>query len=338
MTDGGFWSYKLTVSDPETGAVYPFLVAERRHVSPSQVMQWAEKFQEAAGEAIPLLYAPSISPRVGELITKLGFSYLDSGGNCRLYRRNPAFLVDRQGRAVVDPANDTVIDPFAPRASRIVRALLSDPRRTWTTRDMAHDAAVRVSVGLVSKVKQALAEQAFIEPQRRGIQLRDALGLLRAWENSYPRPHVLQGFYGRGSVESLEARFLEWCRRHDLIAALAGLSAAWRLVPHVRHNVATAYLEEIDRFQAKLKMLADEEDIHPTDQGANLVVWVPYDESVFSGRQFLDEPELSTTSPLQTYLDCMQWTPRGTEAAEEIYDRFLQAQLSSPNEDNKVVR
>lgn len=328
LSEPSFWDYKLTVSDPDSDAVYQFLVVERRQVTPSQVMEWAETFADAAGEAIPLVYAPTISPRVGELVTKLGFSYLDSGGNCRLYRRSPAFLVERQGRPVVHPGNETTIDPFAPRASRIVRALLSEPKRSWTTRELAQHAEVGVSVGLVSKVKHALAEQAFIEPRRNGIQLRDPAGLLRAWESEYPQPRAALGLYGRGSLESLEARFAAWCRRQGLVATLAGLSAAWRLAPHVRFSVATAYLDSVEKFRAILPALAAEEDIRPTDHGANLVVWTPYDESAFSDRQFMDSPELSVTSPLQTYLDCIRLKSRGAEAAQEIYDRYLRPQLS----------
>ena len=45
---------------------------------------------------------------------------------------------------------------FRPRSARILRVILLNPKKRWFVRDLAKEA--RVSIGLVSKVKQKLIE------------------------------------------------------------------------------------------------------------------------------------------------------------------------------------
>jgi len=65
--------------------------------------------------------------------------------------------------------------------------LLEHPDRSWQVQELAREA--RVSLGLVSKSKQALVDEGFVRMDAGRVQLLDPEGLLRAWQAAY-RPDV----------------------------------------------------------------------------------------------------------------------------------------------------
>ncbi|MEZ6125668.1 MAG: hypothetical protein R3C49_21190 [Planctomycetaceae bacterium] len=79
-------------------------------------------------------------------------------------------------------------DPFSPKSSRIVRALLSEPERVWTIHELANHPDIDVSSGLVSKVRASLCRNAYIDDRTQGTRLRDSEGLLAAWSRTYSGP------------------------------------------------------------------------------------------------------------------------------------------------------
>ncbi len=133
-----------------------------------------------------------------------------------------------------------------------------------------------------------------------------------------------------GEPAEIELRFLEWCRRNRLTATLSGFSAAWKMAPMIKTPVITSYVDSMPSLVALTTQLAAETGITRVDSGANLILWEPYDTSVFAGRRFSDDARLSWTSPIQTWLDLMQLKGRGQEAADEIFQRLIRPTFEQP--------
>jgi hypothetical protein len=216
-----------------------------------------------------------------------------------------------------------VSDPFSPKSSRIVRVLLSRPERGWKVRELSEHPDVKVAVGLVSKVKRALLEEGYAIEHNRLIYLRDPVGLLENWAKKYPGPAEQVPMYFRGDLEAAEDAVAKWCHENDLRFALAGFSAAWRLAPEVRHGVGTVYVDSpgLDRdVLDKLRSFAGGKRV---DTGANLVLWRPFDRSVFADSQPSDQTAQPRTSPVQTFLDLKRLAGRGEEAAAALFEKHL---------------
>jgi Transcriptional regulator, AbiEi antitoxin, Type IV TA system len=103
--------------------------------------------------------------------------------------------------------------------------------------------------------------------------------------------------------------------------ALASFSAAARYFPNVRRVRMTAYLAcSVEAFVGRMK--AEEAPLKEVDSGPNVVILEPSDDSVFVRAQRpLDR---AATSPVQTYLDLMQESLRGPEAAEALVSKVFE--------------
>lgn len=324
-------------AETQAGVEFRFAVAERRSITPRAAEPLFGRMAELVPEYVPLLFCPVISPRVAELADRFGISWCDFAGNCRIYKQNPPFLIVRQGRkpVKVDSGLSKLADPFSPKSSRIVRALLSDPQRVWTVQELADHPEVSVSLGLASKVRQSLARNAFIAASTRGVHMTDPTGLLAAWSRSYSGPVARHMYFAAGESAEIELRFFDWCRQNGLTVTLSGLSAAWKLAPMVRSPVVTAYVDPVNSLSTLSRQLAAQAGITPVDSGANLIVWEPYDLSVFAARHFSDDTRLSWTSPIQTWLDLQQLHGRGQEASDELYQRFIKPDFDQNSADRE---
>jgi len=326
----------LVTAESQAGVEYRFAVEERQSITPRAAGPLFDRMATLAPDFIPLLFCPAISPRVAELAQKAGVSWCDSAGNCRIQKLSPPLLIVRDGREPVRSERSKLADPFSPKSSRIVRVLLSELNRTWSVHELAEHKDAQVSTGLVSKVRQSLVQDAYISIGIRGTSVRDADGLLKAWGDHYRGPVSRQFYFALGEPDDIERRLFDWCRRNGLTITLSGFSAAWKLAPMVRTPVVTAYIEPMQSLATLSDQLTDETGITPVETGANLILWEPYDTSVFADRRFSEDTQLSWTSPVQTWLDLVQMKGRGQEAADEVYAQLLKSHFDQTpaEEDN----
>lgn len=323
----------LLTATSQEGVAYRFAVEERQSLTPTAAEPLFHRMADLAPEFVPLVFCRVVSPRVAELARKWGVSWCDSAGNCRIHQLSPPLLIVRQGRKPIDKEPVKLADPFSPKSSRIVRALLTYPDQVWSVQQLAEDPDVDVSLGLVSKVRQALCRSAYIANIARGTHVSDAAGLLAAWSRAYSGPVSRHMYFAMGEPAEIELRFFDWCRRNGLTVTLSGFSAAWKLAPMVKTPVVTAYVDPVQSLVTLAEQLADEKGITPVDSGANLILWEPYDISVFANRQFSDDTLLSWTSQIQTYLDLIQLKGRGQEAADELFERLIKPHFENPPAD-----
>jgi hypothetical protein len=92
-------------------------------------------------------------------------------------------------------------------------------------------------------------------------------------------------------------------------------SGAARVAPFVRSNFGAFY------FSGSTPELEQELQLKPTASGANVWVFLPYDEGVYYGEQTIET--LSVVSNVQLYLDLVNYQGRGEEQATAIREQLL---------------
>ncbi|MDP7131758.1 MAG: type IV toxin-antitoxin system AbiEi family antitoxin [Planctomycetota bacterium] len=316
------------VSDP-CGPSCRFHVNVRERITPQIAADLFERLQRKPlpDRVVRIVYAPVISPRVAEIARQYGVSFVDYAGNCQIIDSASGLLISRSGIPnEASSRNPKTADPFSPKSSRIVRAMLHEPERGWQVSELARHPDVSVSLGLASKIKQALIRESYAVVHDRLLFLKHPVDLLEAWNRNYPGPSGQRQFYMRGEAEAIESRIAAWCEKSDIEYALARFSAAWRHAPEVRYSVASLYLSPEAFGPRWLESLRVDCGAQEVESGANLVLLTPFDKSVFVRRLPATE---RTTSPLQTWLDLQSLAGRGSEAAEAVFEKHLRKALES---------
>jgi hypothetical protein len=319
-------------------ARFNILVQAKSRITPQTAMSVCERMAKTPKGVIPLVFAPVISPRVAEILGQYGIGYLDQAGNCRIRSTHHRLLIDRHGYKSPARPPKGIADLFSPKSSRIVRAMLAQPIKGWQVRELADHPDIEVSVGLAAKVKQTLIEESYAIEHERLLYLRDPVGLLGNWGKKYVGSTEQIPMFFRGNTEEAEQAVAKWSQDNDIAFALGGLSAAWRLAPEVRYNVAVVYVESHGFDREVLRKLESYQGGKPAETGANLLLWYPYDRAVFVGSHSEGKDDLPVTSAIQTYLDLKRLGGRGEEAATAIYERLIAKPLKEAAQQIEQMR
>lgn len=331
-SDGNAAGSDFRVIGP-TGPGFELAVKEFKRITPAIAESACLTLKRACDEvgAQPVLYASVVSDRTSELATKHGVSWMDYAGNCRLVFPQYGIYVRRSG--IANPFGKQlpkVLNVFSPKSSRVVRALLQDPLRGWQLNELARHPDVQISPGLMSRIKRSLVEGGYATIRQGQLRLKRPDDLLDDWVSHYrthkPREY---GFYLRGELEQVEQQVANWCSQSNSEYALSRFSAAWRLAPEVRYNVASFMVPTSAILAGPLIDLITNYGARKVDSGANLILQIQDDASYFSNRF---GETLPTTSPLQTYLDLRAMDGRGEEAAMSIYEKYLKQQFTEATE------
>jgi hypothetical protein len=300
FSDGDVWFLLLcsTIGHPK-----------QARIAVNQLLRLRESYPDFYG----IFVAPYVSPQAADVCSEAGIGHLDFGGNCRISfgrvhiekKGNPNLFADRRDLRSL----------YSPKASRILRVLLSNPQKPWRIQALAYEATV--SVGLVSKVKKLLADREWLGEDAAGIVLTDPHALLNEWSGNYSYDkNEIRYFYSPNSVIEIESAIGEVFRHKGITYALTGLSGSSRIAPFVRHQRVTVYvagLAEDTLVSANLK---------PVDSGANVSLLIPYDSGVFYGCQ--DIRGARVAAPIQVYLDLVRYPGRGKEAAKHLYEHVIE--------------
>jgi len=254
-----------------------------------------------------LFIAPYISPEAGKIFEDAGVGYLDLAGNCLL--SFDTIYIRQTGTPNPKAQKRALRSLYSPKAERILRAMLTEPRRAWKVAEIAQ--AVDVSLGQVANVKKLLAYREWLAVNDAGMVLSKPGVLLDDWSKAYNiRRSQAYEYYSLTEPGETEARLAETCERLGIRYALTSFSGAIRIAPMVRYNRAAAYIE------GDLAAVAAEAGLKPVDSVPNILLLTPYDEGVFYAASSIDR--IMTASPVQVYLDVISSRARGQEAAEAI--------------------
>jgi hypothetical protein len=300
------WSGGLRVGDGEWTVVLeckqsgqPRLAREAANA----ILRWTAGRPNAIG----VFAAPYVSPEAADILGRENIGYVDLSGNCRLSFDKVYIRIE--GRPNKFAQQRDLRSLYSPKAERVLRALLLEPKRGWKIKDLA--AAARVSLGQASNVKKLLEDREWLRRSDQGTFLTEPSKLLEEWSENYSyRKNKSWDFYSTDEPSQIEAKIATACADLGLGYALAGFSAASRLAPSVRYQRVMAYVSE------QIEQVAERTGLKPVASGPNVVLFEPYDEGVMAGSRDVDD--IRITSPIQTYLDLRGFRGRGEEAAEAV--------------------
>jgi hypothetical protein len=295
-----------------------FVVEVKRSGQPRSVREAVNqllRYRSEWAQAYGVLAAPYISPRSAEICRKNGIGYIDLAGNCRLAFSR--FYLEREGRPNPTPQRRDLRSLYSPKATRILRVLLANPKQAWKLQPLAQEAGV--SLGQVFNVKKLLLDREWIAADEAGVRLAEPGPLLAEWAQNYTfRRNVVRGFYSLDSLAEIENKLAAIGRNAGTRYAFTGFSAAARLAPMVRYQRAAAYVD------GDLSAVAKALGAKDVPSGVNLTLLSPYDAGVFYGASEVQGVQI--VSPVQAYLDLIGYRGRGEEAATFLLEQVIQPQ------------
>jgi hypothetical protein len=271
------------------------------------------RYKDRISDAYFVFIAPYISPKAADICLSEGIGYLDLSGNCLL--SFDKIFIQKKDYPNQFKEKRKLKSLYAPKAERLLRALLCNPGKKWKIKELADESGV--SLGQSSNVKKVLFDRELISGERGGFSLKEPAALLREWTENYDcRKNEIQEFYSLKSVTDIENALAIYCNNRKIKYALTGFSGAARITPAVRYKKAMVYAADLtEEAFSELSLKA-------VKSGGNLLHFIPYDDGVFYGSSRVDE--IQVASEVQLYLDLQGFRGRGQEAAKVLYERIVE--------------
>jgi Transcriptional regulator, AbiEi antitoxin, Type IV TA system len=273
------------------------------------VTRLADMRREVPG-AYPVAAAVYIGPQSARILRDNNLGYLDLSGNC--YLAFDQVLIEKEGKRNLRPSTRPLRSLFAPRATRVVRVLLTEPARAWRLEELAK--AAEVSLGHSHNVVKRLEDLRWVErDDAQRIHLGKPADLLQAWCESYTyRTNELTSYFvpervSRKLMTDIARAAAAEGRRYAFTLG-AGLSL---VAPQPRLTGLHAYLE------GDPAPVAAALGLRPTaESDGSLHLLTPYDSGVFYGA--LEKAGLKVVSVPQLYADLVHYDRRGADQAEHL--------------------
>jgi len=280
---------------------------------PRQIRAAVTKMSEVR-KVMPAAYPVASSVYIGSQSAKIlkdnGLGFVDLSGNCYLAFEH--VLIEKDGKRNVRPSTRPLRSLFAPRATRVVRALLAEPGRAWRLEELAKAAAV--SLGHSHNVVKRLEDLRWVErDEAQRIHLGKPADLLEAWCESYSyRTNEMASYFVSERVSRRLMADLAKAATADNRRYAFTLSAGLSLVaPQTRLGGVHCYLE------GDPAPIAAALGLHPAGEAdGSLHLLAPYDPGVFHGS--LDKAGLKVVCLPQLYADLARYERRGAEQAEHL--------------------
>jgi hypothetical protein len=335
--------FDLAFSLDQDGQARLLLVEIKSRWLRSFLPETRTKFQavrEQRPPHIPVLAVPALSPRLRSELRDAGINHVDLEGAAYVSERGLYIDVDpartpgrlSQMRTPHMPADAVLetINPFSDAASVVLRLLLSDPDRAWRIQDLA--SAGKMNPGWVATVARAIESRGYATRSQRGsgresdLQIADPVAALQDWSDVYTwRANHMTSYNIPFEYHELTQRiggFIEDISAGEssveFPVALTLHSGADLYAAHVQHEQLHAYVQAnaFTELDERIRI-----DFHgkAVDRGGsgNLHLLQPYyRRSVFVGARMRNG--LPVVSPVQLYLDLINYPVRGKEAADVL--------------------
>ena len=265
--------------------------------------------------AVPVVVAPHISEEGRRLCRDAGVGYIDLTGNVLLQFDH--VLIERtSSNTPASKLRAKSPDIFAPKSSRVLRALLETLGKSWTLLDLSKE--TEISLGLVHRVVNVLWAERYLDNSRGASLVVRPGDLLDSWAERYrldgSRDHTYYSF--RRSFSEFATDLEALAQRSGLVYALTSHAGASLVAPFVRFTDVHFY------YAGDLETVTTGLDLRPVEMGGTIHVLIPYDAGVFYKAQRIGGA--SVVCNTQLYLDLFNYPARGREQAQ-----FLRQQTMS---------
>jgi hypothetical protein len=289
------------------------LICETRPVGQPRILREAitrlKELQKHVPGAYPVVAAPYISPQSGALARQNSCGHVDLSGNCYLAFDN--VLIEKEGRPNARLVRRPLKALFAPRATRVIRALLVERERSWRLEELGR--SVGVSLGHAHNVAKRLEELDWVERDAAGrLRLVRPGDLLEAWRDEYT--YRANGLLAFVSPLGDKRRIMDGLARQ---AGELGVPYAFTLhagasliAPQVRVPTVHCYVggdpEPITRALG----------LQPVEGEGTVYLMAPYDQGVFYAP--VTKGGLRVVCLPQLYVDLYHHERRGREQAAKL--------------------
>jgi len=301
------------------GAVMPLASLNRRILIHATTAAYPKDIDALVHRRLPsqdsvlLLIVRRISRPSFERCRQSGLCVLDLEGSA--YLKLPGVYVERYTESKPQARPRVAGTVFTAASSRIVRALLADPRRVWTQPELAW--ATQISAGYVSTRVRLLLEQGYVRSRAGAISLADPGRLLDDWGTFYRFDRHRQHRFAlsMANYEQGIGKLTAELRRCGVAFAYTGWTGAFLRSPYGIPTVLMAYVD-------RLPPSDDTKTLHPVQSEANLVLLLPHDEGVFQFTQDCGDQGW-VVSDAQLYVDLMKMPGRAREQADALRQQRL---------------
>jgi hypothetical protein len=267
---------------------------------------------EVDEEPYLLFVVPHLTDALLEVCRERRASIIDLNGRC--YLRCPDLLVQlsplpgRRFRFELEPRNI-----YVGKSVRIVRAILSDPDRSWRQAELVEKSGA--TSGLVSRIVTYLVRQGLLEKTgSRNYHLTSVSALLDSWAKAddFQRRVNTVAFTALENDTVALARRLRNALTHDgPHFAFTQWIAAWLRHPYTEPPVVSLYVPHLPSAD-----LLDHLGLRRVHEGGRVWFHLPNDEGVFRETRIVED--LPLVSDAQIYLDLLHTGLRGPEQAKAL--------------------
>jgi hypothetical protein len=306
----------IQVRNTSGGAYSQVLIEPAESASPLEIKKSVGPrlalMRELTGDAAIVVVASWLSPRTRQVLDDLDYSYLDLTGNVNINLPRLGIVI-RTGGALRSPTPSR--PPWQQRlrgekAGRLVRVLV-DVAPPYRGGPLAE--ASGLSLGYVSRLLEAMAEQGLIRRRNREVVGVDWPALLRERATSYTllKAHPPATMIAPQGVQTLLRRMSEnlgtrvAATGSVAAAAVAPLAVGGQLMIHVDDDTD----EGIGRVRRELGLL-------PAATGSEVLLLRSAGSTAFLGRRHVDGvPHVALS---QLVLDCLGGTGRMPAEGEAV--------------------
>ncbi len=286
---------------------------EPRYIRPAilQLKEYLAQYKNSYG----IITAPYISSDTDDLCKKNKVGFIDLAGNC--FINFGKVYIEKNNYPNPNIEKRTIRSIFSQKATRILRVMLNNPKKSWQVQELAKEAYV--SIGLAFKVKDRLLDLEYAKEEKKLISLIQPQKLLNKWADNYSfRNNQLYDCFSIKVIREIEKELSLYCQKKNITYALALFSGASIVAPFSRYTRGFAYINY------NIKEIMNALDLKDVNSGANFTLMQPYDEGVFYNLQ--KTGIFSVTSNIQLYLDLTSFKGRGEEAAKFLFEQKIKSQ------------
>jgi Transcriptional regulator, AbiEi antitoxin, Type IV TA system len=324
----GWLSGQAESSYPEPGGAdvivrdgpLTIVVEVKRLAEPGWLRGAIEQVREAArrvgSTAVPAIAVPFMAEGGRRLCEEANISWFDLSGNAHIVASGLRIHIEGKPNIFKRPGRPSTV--FAPKSSRIVRAMLLEPQSSISQRELARRTGL--DEGFTSRVVRKLESDQMVERDAEGaVRLLNPDDVLDGWRQSYDfsKHRTIAGHATARSGDELLATVGAALNATKLDYAATGLAGAWLLTKFAAFRLVTIFVPEEPSAHV-LKSIGFRRE----ERGANLWFTVPNDEGVFTGTTAVDD--VQCVHPVQAYLDLKSQPERSMEASEGLRNRRLQ--------------
>jgi hypothetical protein len=200
---------------------------------------------------------------------------------------------------------------FTPKASRIVRILLSNPDAEWSILKLSEEAETAYA-HTYRVVKTLLKLGLCRKTDRYMVIVANPGELLSRWAAYYDFNLVndVRGYYSmEANIDNLLKKF----------HSNGGNILKYALTLHVGASIIAPYVRPTSLYfysENEGNIWVDRLGLQPIEMGGNVYIVKPHDGGVFYGLQKIRG--LCVVSNIQLYVDLYNYPARGREAAEHL--------------------